>query len=178
MGGGSEAQVDARQVAADWLAKFDSAVSNRDYAAIADLFLPDGFLRDIFVFTWEPRTLQGQSAIRDFLSANFKYQKLRQFEIYEDNYLKTKLDTSIPGFKVVDFTYTFETDNARGRGGVKLMPVGDEEQAWKAVSVFTSVTDWKGWEEGTAPKRWAEGDTDPDVLVGAYDHLTCDSSVY
>ena len=167
MGDDNEAQIDATQVATTWLAQFQSAISSKAIDAIADLFLSDGFLRDVFIFSWDARTLQGRTAIKDYLSANFRNQKLSSFEVYEDNYLVTKLDTSIPGFKVVDFTYAFETENAKGRGGIKLMPGDKAEKTWKALSVFTTVADWKGYEEGKLPKLWVQDDSDPEVLISA-----------
>jgi len=51
-----------------WLIAFDAAMTRRDIDAAANLFLTDGFWRDLVAFTWNVHTAEGQKSIRQLLS--------------------------------------------------------------------------------------------------------------
>jgi len=51
-----------------WLIAFDAAMARRDIDAAANLFLADGFWRDLVAFTWNVHTAEGQKSIRLLLS--------------------------------------------------------------------------------------------------------------
>ncbi|MDF0603549.1 NAD(P)/FAD-dependent oxidoreductase [Psychromarinibacter sp. C21-152] len=53
----------------DWLARFDTALSSGDANAVAELFEPGGYWRDLLAFTWNIHTAEGRPAIRDMLKA-------------------------------------------------------------------------------------------------------------
>jgi len=52
-----------------WLARFDTALHDDDPRAVAALFEPAGFWRDLLSFTWNIATLEGRDAIADMLAA-------------------------------------------------------------------------------------------------------------
>ncbi|KAI1793660.1 dimethylaniline monooxygenase (N-oxide-forming) [Ganoderma leucocontextum] len=47
-------------VSSQWLSQCSSALQTADVKAFVDLFLPSGWLRDILVFTWDIRSLDGR----------------------------------------------------------------------------------------------------------------------
>ena len=55
----------AQPVAAEvdaWLSRFDSALTEGDTAAAAELFTEDSFWRDLVSFTWNLKTVEGRAA--------------------------------------------------------------------------------------------------------------------
>lgn len=52
-----------------WLQGFDAALRQGDGGAVAALFEPGGFWRDLLAFTWNIRTMEGRDAIADMLAA-------------------------------------------------------------------------------------------------------------
>ena len=54
--------------AQDWLARFEQALA-RATAALAALFHPDSYWRDVLAFTWDIRTVHGADAIVRALQA-------------------------------------------------------------------------------------------------------------
>lgn len=120
-----------------WLSEFDSALSRRDIAAATDLFLPDGFWRDIVTFTWTIHTAEGRDAIRRLL---------------EDC-----LDIADPGAwaaagparlvdGVVEAMLSFETAAARGSAVIRLK----DGRCW---TLMTAMTELKGHEEAAGRRR-------------------------
>ncbi|KAK4155992.1 hypothetical protein C8A00DRAFT_13013 [Chaetomidium leptoderma] len=77
------ADIDAAGIAAQIITALNTALANHDFAAVANLFLPDdpsdndnvttnaavasGFWRDHLVLSWRLRTLKGRAGIRAFL---------------------------------------------------------------------------------------------------------------
>lgn len=55
-------------VASTWLSNCKSALQKADVNAFANLFLPDGWLRDLLVFTWDIRSLAGREKISSYLA--------------------------------------------------------------------------------------------------------------
>src|SRR5690349_10784482 len=60
-------QASASSEARDWLARWQGALQRQDAAAAAELFLPDGFWRDLLAFTWAIQTFSGRAAIEAML---------------------------------------------------------------------------------------------------------------
>ena len=55
--------IDARSVAANWIARFDSALRSGEPAAVTALLGPDSWWRDLLALTWDLRTCRGSAAI-------------------------------------------------------------------------------------------------------------------
>jgi len=125
------------QLLALWLSEFDSALSRRDIAAATDLFLPDGFWRDIVAFTWTIHTAEGRDAICRLLEGC--------------------LDNADPGAwsaagparladGVVEAMLTFETAVGRGSAVIRLR----DGRCW---TLMTAMTELKGHEEAVGLRR-------------------------
>ena len=57
------------QRAQSWLDAFGKALASGQADAVLPLFEADGYWRDLVSFTWNIRTQEGHSAIRDMLAA-------------------------------------------------------------------------------------------------------------
>jgi putative flavoprotein involved in K+ transport len=53
----------------DWLARFGAALDAGDPQAVAALFEPGGYWRDLLSFTWNVKTMEGRAAIAEMLAA-------------------------------------------------------------------------------------------------------------
>jgi len=157
-------------IANKWLEKFGFACTSGDLQAFTDLFLAaGGFLRDNLVFSWRHRTLFGKEAIGKYVENSLSNTGITRI----------KLDLSsgiIPNYasetNILEAAFVFETSIAYGRGIIMLQPY---EQTWKALVVYITLSDLKGYEEkGPDPKsRLTEGfqakknliETNPHVLI-------------
>ncbi|KZT70031.1 FAD/NAD(P)-binding domain-containing protein [Daedalea quercina L-15889] len=131
---------DLQEKANTWLTKFALAAFQADIDAVTDCFLPGGWLRDVLLFTWNTRSLEGREKIAAYLTNTLPPLHLSNFKLDTEDGLKPEpylSDGLATGF-------TFETLDRRGHGYAYLRPDGDE---WRALAVFTMVTDIKGHEE-------------------------------
>src|ERR1700749_3641635 len=66
---------DVSVVAENWLAQFDSALTEADDAALKDLFHPDSYWRDAVALSWTLQTINGRDAILETLKAQAAKEK-------------------------------------------------------------------------------------------------------
>ncbi|KAL5485448.1 hypothetical protein ACEPAI_8090 [Sanghuangporus weigelae] len=144
------AEVDAKSVAEEWLSAFASSLSPGSSGGISSLFTSGGYLRDSLVFTWDCRTIHGGNSIQDFVSTNLPDLAFHNFQLDAGSpHLAPVLDKSDPSIEAIKAFFVFETERALCRGAVSLIQAqgSGESSSWKALSVFTAVADWKGYEE-------------------------------
>ncbi|KAI5118884.1 hypothetical protein M0805_003559 [Coniferiporia weirii] len=146
-----DSEVNADSIAKEWLSAFASATSENDLAALSSLFVAEGYFRDLLTFSWDFRTIKGRAQIEAFLADKLPSRQPTKFQIdVSSNYLVPTVDETTPGPKSVVAAFTFETNDALGRGSVRLVrdPGSNEDASeWKAISVLTAVEDWKGFND-------------------------------
>jgi putative flavoprotein involved in K+ transport len=120
-----------------WLHQFDAALKGKDIDAAVALFGEDCFWRDLVTFTWNHKTLEGRSAIRDMLKAALK-------DVQPQNWKRGGEATS--DGDLIESWITFETAVARGRGRLRL-------RNGKAWVLLTTMVELKGHEERNGPRR-------------------------
>lgn len=169
-----------RIVAEAWLSSFASALISRDARAVANVFLSDGWLRDILTFTWDNRSLEGRDKIIDYLADTLPDKHVSEIQLSEEEHFRPVF-LPMGSQQGLEFGYTFETSIAHGKGLVRLLQ--DDQQEWKALVVSTVISDLKGYEEvsgrlsfedslqevswGVAEeKRRAQIESNPYVLIG------------
>lgn len=159
--------LDSHLVATQWLSQLSSALHNADARASAGLFLPNGWLRDILVFTWDIRALEGRDKVLAYLTSDrIADARITDLNIDETPDLaprtcKTPV-SQVPG---VEFAFTFECHRGHGRAHVRLAP--DADGVHRASTVFTELVDLPGYEELTAlPPRDETAETNPHVIIG------------
>nr|VWO95175.1 N/A [Ganoderma boninense] len=74
-------------VASSWLADYSAAFATQNLDALAGLFLPDGWLRDLLVFTWDTRSLEGREKIKAFLLPTLSGAQVSDFKLDESAHL-------------------------------------------------------------------------------------------
>lgn len=135
------AQPDAPQADATldaWLETFSNALIDGDVDRAVDHFVPEGsFWRDYMAFTWNLVTEQGPEAIRQMLLTTLAGTKPRNWTVE---------GTPTEANGVVEGLLRFETEVGRGRAHVRLT-------GGKAVTVFTTLEELKGFEEPTGRRR-------------------------
>ncbi len=127
----------ATRDAARWLAAFNAALDAGDPTTAAELFIENGFWRDLLGFTWNIVTLEGRADIADMLAAQLGQVKPCTFTL--DGAAEADGDT-------ITAWLTFETAAARGCGLLRLRG----GQCW---TLLTSMTELIGFEEPAGPRR-------------------------
>ncbi|PCH39610.1 hypothetical protein WOLCODRAFT_85951 [Wolfiporia cocos MD-104 SS10] len=133
---------DLRSITDGWLRQLEDAVLAADVASVVELFLPNGWLRDILVFSWDSRSLEGHKKIFSYLDKTLHNVQLSRF----------KLDDA-PGYSAelvlgncIGAGFTFDMPDRRGRGYVRLSAERPSNQ-WRALSLFMMVDAIKEHEE-------------------------------
>jgi hypothetical protein len=169
------------QIATSWLKSFGEFLEAGDIAGAVSCFVPDGYLRDILVFTWDNRTLAGQARIESFLKATLKPAAISQLILDTRAHLGPELGPVTHAASGVSSGFTFETAVGHGQGYFSLVETATSE--WKALTVFTMLAEIKGHEESGPEKGVYGGHTlawhdvhrerreaierDPQVLISA-----------
>ncbi|KAI0353541.1 dimethylaniline monooxygenase (N-oxide-forming) [Trametes cingulata] len=144
----------ARTVAARWLADFAHATKRGDSSASPQLFLSQGWLRDVLVFTWDLRALAGSDKVRSYLSQHLAAAKITDIHIDESIHLAPDV-LSVPQISSepgVEFAFKFQCTHGLGRAHARLLP--DDDGTYKVLSLLMELCDLPGHEElATLPLR-------------------------
>ncbi len=129
-----------------WLSACSSALRSADVTALADLFLPNGWLRDILVFTWDIRSLEGREKITAYLADRLLDARVTDVQLDNTPQLAPRRALG------VEFAFTFECRRGHGRAYVRLVLDSDGEH--RAFTMLTELADLRGYEElGRLPLR-------------------------
>ncbi len=138
----------AYDVARRWLDDFGTALAEGNLEAVDDLFLADGWWRDLLTFTWDLRTIHGTDAIKSTLADTLDRTQPSNFHLTDGK--PPELVEADENTRWVQGFFDFETAVARGRGFFRLMPADD---TWKGWTVLTAMEELKGHEEPSGPTR-------------------------
>ncbi|KAJ3464788.1 hypothetical protein MRS44_009574 [Fusarium solani] len=150
------ASSDPQEVAAALVENINQAVQKHDYPALARLFTDDGYWRDHLALSWVFRTVQGPSAILDFLkSAAGSKDGFRLKSISIDNNSAVRSPKTIPidgpaTVFGVQFFFTIETALGTGQGLARAVEHNGE---WKLFTLYTRLQEFKGYEESINEHR-------------------------
>jgi hypothetical protein len=174
--------VDTLTIAQDWIKAFGSACQADSPQAVLDLLIESNFTspplsqpsppasnlnqdpslywRDVLALTWDFRTFEGTSAIRQFLQDRLKSTEIRNVKINTtDKGAFPTLQKPYPDLVWIQALFTFETKVGLGSGVVRLLPTkGDTMIKWKAHCIFTNLEDLKGFPEKLGNLRNQETD--------------------
>ncbi|KAI8288369.1 hypothetical protein K4K60_011161 [Colletotrichum sp. SAR11_57] len=142
--------VDAGKVAADTINAFNAALRSKNYKALADLFVSDGYWRDHLCLSWDLRTLKGREKIQKLLS-----DRCRLTEVAVD----TSTEYRAPHLAALDahgkvqclqFFINVNTQVGPGQGVVRMI---ESDGKWEILSFFTALREIKGHEEPLRHRR-------------------------
>jgi putative flavoprotein involved in K+ transport len=135
-------------IAGEWLRQFGAALEQRDADRATDLFMAEGWWRDLLAFTWDLRTFHGARTIGSALRSTVAAAEPRDFQLEPG---REAVLTGTDAARTVEAFYRFETKQARGRGFIRLMP--SENGSWKAWTLLTAIEELKGHEEHVGTRR-------------------------
>lgn len=143
---------DVDNIAQTLIDKFNKALDNEDTKAIINLFLDDCYWRDHLALSWDYHTWKGKEKIEDFLEAETK--GLKKLTINRETAFRAPHYGDLDGAgdtKGIEFFVEVESKHGTGTGIARIL----EEKAgtWKIFSLFTTITDLKGFEEATGHRR-------------------------
>ncbi|KAI0750787.1 dimethylaniline monooxygenase (N-oxide-forming) [Daedaleopsis nitida] len=138
---------DPHVVAADWLALCASTLTNADVNATTRLLLPDGWLRDLLVFTWDFRSLEGHDKVAAYLANTLAKARITDVHLDDSTADLAPRLFIWPQLRVtgVELAFTFECHHGHGRGYARLLP--DCDGAFKAYTLLAELADLAGHEE-------------------------------
>ncbi|KAG2073996.1 FAD/NAD(P)-binding domain-containing protein [Suillus decipiens] len=174
--------VSSSEVATEWLNAFSAAISQNDTAAVVDLFLDDGFWKDVIALTWDLRTFEGRKDIKRLLDARLAATGLHELCLSQESLKEPVLQKVYDDLVWLRFCFGFSTKHGKGTAVVYLVPLPDSK--WKAYSLLTcldSLTDFpqkvgplRNGRSGSEEKRREEtefSNNDPTVLVIGAGHV-------
>lgn len=146
----SSTDINPNKVAAGLISQFNNALSAKDYQAVSNLFLENGYWRDHLCLSWDFRTLKGTDNISNFLSKN---HRLTSLEIDRSSAFRAPHVGPIDAFGEVtgvEFFANLTTELGRGRAVARLAEV---DGTWRFSTLFTSLEELKGHEESVNHRR-------------------------
>ncbi len=169
----------------NWLAQFETALSESDHASLKNLFHPDSYWRDMLALSWNVQTINGADAILRELRAHAGRAAPSAFKIDPDRAAPRRVTRA--GTNTIEAIFKFETATGRGSGILRLIPDASDGNRLKAWTLLTALDELKGFEEQLGSSRprghaysrdfrgpnWLDlrnaaaeyADRDPDVLV-------------
>ncbi|PHH85313.1 hypothetical protein CDD83_613 [Cordyceps sp. RAO-2017] len=148
---------DARAGATGVLDALNRALSQRDYAAVSQLFIKGGFWRDHLCLSWEFRAAQGRDKILDFLQScarsrdGFRLKKLSL-----DTSIAPSRQPQLAPFDVegksrgIQAIFLVDTTIGSGQGVMRLVMDGGQ---WRIFTLYTTLCELKGHGENTFHRR-------------------------
>ncbi|KAJ7221633.1 FAD/NAD-P-binding domain-containing protein [Mycena pura] len=139
--------VDRFQVASSWLQQFGQSLQSGNTDATASCIHPNGYLRDILVFTWNNRCLHGRGKITAYLIDTLDKASITDLKLESRLGLAPeygRLTDKLP-LRAVSAGFTFQCKIGPGRGYFTLVPADFGE--WKALAVMMALADIRGYEE-------------------------------
>ena len=121
------------------LGRLNTALGNKDVDAVAALFQDECYWRDLVLFTWNLRTLEGRDRIRDMLR-----HQLEQVEPVRFNLDPKEAVSDDDG--LLQGWIEIETNRARGYGHIRVR----DGRIW---TLLTTMSELKGHEEPSGVRR-------------------------
>jgi cation diffusion facilitator CzcD-associated flavoprotein CzcO len=128
-------------VAESWVASLADALASGRPDAIADLFVDDGWWRDVIALSWDIRTLQGRDQIEAFLGG------CQPSDVHD----LALMGTPEREFATVQAFLSFRT--AVGQGIAIVQLVEREPGQWLAWTLMTALQELTGRELAVGPRR-------------------------
>ncbi|MGD9806473.1 MAG: NAD(P)-binding domain-containing protein [Hyphomicrobiaceae bacterium] len=133
-----------------WLRAFETALTDRDAAALEALFVEDSHWRDILAFTWHITPTVGAAAIAQRLAECQQTTQAHNFALAEGRSPPRKVRRL--GVDSIEGLFELETPIGRGNGVVRLVP-DPSTGAHKAWVLLTTLEEMKGFEEKIGDRR-------------------------
>ena len=121
----------------NWLSEFFRCVRFREHDLASNLFLEEGFWRDLLAFSWNIITVEGKKDVADMLKVTSGRISVGEWEIERSSLIEQDGDS---------YWFTFATSIANCKGKLTL-------KDGKCSVLFTSVVELIGHEDATLTRR-------------------------
>jgi cation diffusion facilitator CzcD-associated flavoprotein CzcO len=135
----------------NWLAEFERGLEHPDIDALRPLFLAESYWRDVLALSWNLQTLNGADAILKELVVRAAQRTPARFLVDPARAAPRRVKRA--GTEAVEAIFTFETDQGRGHGIVRLIPDAHDGNRPKAWTLLTALEELKGFEETVGSAR-------------------------
>jgi cation diffusion facilitator CzcD-associated flavoprotein CzcO len=135
----------------NWLAQFETALSESDHGSLKNLFHPDSYWRDMLALSWNIQTINGADAILRELRAHAGRAAPSAFKIDPDRAAPRRVTRA--GTNTIEAIFKFETATGRGSGILRLIPDASDGNRLKAWTLLTALDELKGFEEQLGSSR-------------------------
>ncbi|KAI9372500.1 hypothetical protein BJX61DRAFT_533927 [Aspergillus egyptiacus] len=142
---------DSRAIAQRWITELEALLRSSDFSKVSQLFHEESWWRDLLCLSWDIRTIQNLSGIRDFITKNQPRAQLSHFRLQHEGKCQPKLESPAPGLTWISSMFFFESAIGRGSGVLRLTQ--NSEGAWKAYAINTSLQELKNMEEPLGTRR-------------------------
>src|SRR4051812_7691984 len=122
------------EAAADWLTRFEGALSQPDAGRLKLLFHADSHWRDVLALTWDIGTVSGADAVVRQLNSHAGRAAPTNFRI--DPARPAPRTVTRAGTPSLEAMFKFETAQGRGNGIVRLIPDGGALKAWTLLTTL------------------------------------------
>ena len=103
--------------------------------------------------TWDFHTLQGPVQISRSIQSSSQDRRLTIVSLDESAAHKLPQASDFGGLKAVQAFLKVETPTGRGEGLVRLVSDINDGSKWKALTLFTTLKELKGYEENVSSRR-------------------------
>ena len=128
-----------------WLLLFEQAVSSASADTLRDLFHEDSHSRDLLAVTWQVKTVSGLRNILALIQSLTPETRPYDFQITQDHAAPRSVTRA--GVEVIEAIFCFETRVGRSLGVIRLAPVTENTDQFKAWSLLTKLEEIRGCEE-------------------------------
>ncbi|KAG1735979.1 hypothetical protein EDB19DRAFT_1830067 [Suillus lakei] len=148
--------VSPSEVATEWLNAFSAAIAQSDTAAVTDLFLEDGFWKDVIALTWDFRTFEGRKDIKKLLDARLAATGLHELCLLQEPLNEPALQKVYHDFVWLRLCFGLTTKHGKGTGVVYLVPLPGSK--WKACTLLTCLNALTDFPQKLGPLKSKEAD--------------------
>ncbi|KAH7914109.1 hypothetical protein BJ138DRAFT_1144421 [Hygrophoropsis aurantiaca] len=167
--------LDVYAITEQWFATFGKELQSHNIDNVLSLCTDDVFWRDTLALTWDFRTFQGTTAVKQFLSDRLALSTLSSFKLKKN---LIELEKPYADLVWIQAFFDFETTVGVASGVFRLVPMADG--SWKAHAIYTNLEDLKGHPEQVGARdynpnhgKWtakrereiAYVDEDPKVII-------------
>jgi len=124
---------------------FEECVSSAKPDTVRDLFHEDCHWRDLLAITWRVKTVSGLPNILSMIQSLTPETQPYGFQLPQDHAAPRSVIRA--GAEAIEAIFCFETRVGRSLGVIRLTPVTNNSDQFKAWSLLTKLEEIKGFEE-------------------------------
>jgi putative flavoprotein involved in K+ transport len=134
----------------NWLVQFEKAVATES-DGLRELFHDDCYWRDVLALTWQIETVHGRDRVVGSLNAHARKARPRHFRIAHGR--TPPRNVMRAGTDAIEAIFSFEVDDGRGSGVVRLTSDADDRGAFRAWTLLTTLDEITAHQQPAPPAK-------------------------